>query len=91
MIFIISYSLSNVQIHAHILQEDIHGYIEDKQPCKVNLMENAFPHWITFDWNALPNDIVIAPSINVFENRLKTFWKVSPPSNLLYNVCPGVG
>jgi len=25
-------------------------------------------------WNSLPNDVVMADNINVFKNRLDTFW-----------------
>ena len=29
-------------------------------------------------WNALPDDVVMAPNINVFKNRLDKLWKNNP-------------
>ena len=29
-------------------------------------------------WNSLPNDLVNAPSMNSFKNRLDTFWDKQP-------------
>ena len=40
-----------------------------------NIRKNSFSIRITKCWNKLPENIVNAPSINSFKNRLDTHWK----------------
>ena len=42
------------------------------------LRAHFFTHRITNDWNALPDHVVTAPSLNAFKNRLDTHWKHHP-------------
>ena len=39
---------------------------------------NFFTHRIVNNWNNLPENVVSAPSINSFKNRLDIFWKTHP-------------
>ena len=38
------------------------------------LKRKAFSHAVVEDWNSLTEDIVHAPSVNAFRNRLDRFW-----------------
>lgn len=35
---------------------------------------HSFSHRVINDWNSLPNDVVLATSINVFKGQLSKFW-----------------
>ena len=37
--------------------------------------KNNFPQKIINNWNSLPDEVVNAPSINVFKERLDEYWK----------------
>ena len=45
-------------------------------PCqsRSNARKNSFRVRITKIWNTLPNEIVCAPSLNLFKNRLDSYW-----------------
>ena len=46
--------------------------------CKGNIRSNFFSERSIPTWNSLPNDVVLAPSVNAFKNRLDNFWKDLP-------------
>ena len=46
-----------------------------KLTCLKNQRLNAFPLRVTNIWNSLPNEVVEAPSVNSFKNRLDKHWK----------------
>ena len=35
----------------------------------------SFSHRVVNHWNRLPDNVVLADSINMFKNRLEIFWK----------------
>ncbi len=39
-----------------------------------NLTKHFFNRRVTNTWNALPHNIVLAPSLNAFKNRLDSHW-----------------
>ncbi len=41
---------------------------------KKALRHNYFTSRIVDTWNSLPDDVVNAPSVNTFKNRLDKFW-----------------
>ena len=45
---------------------------------RTNIKAHSFTHRIVSDWNNLPDDVISAPSINAFKNRLDTHWKNHP-------------
>ena len=46
-----------------------------KQNCKKEVRKYYFKYYVTEQWNNLPLHIVIAPSLNVFKNRLDKLWE----------------
>ena len=44
--------------------------------CKVR--SNSFSLRVIGSWNALPENVVMAPSLNCFKSRLNTHWKNHP-------------
>ena len=50
--------------------------------CHSEKRNNFFTLPAVKTWNELPEDVVQAPSVNTFKNRLDTFWS---KSNLLYS------
>ena len=36
---------------------------------------NSFSQRVVNDWNSLPEDVVMSPSLNTFKNRLDKHWK----------------
>ena len=46
-----------------------------KPRCHTTVRQNFFSLPIVNEWNKLPQDIVKAPSINTFKNRLDRYWK----------------
>ena len=40
-----------------------------------------FSHRVVSHWNALPEEVVTAPSINCFKNRLDQHWATRYPNN----------
>jgi len=45
-----------------------------KPRCHTAVRQNFFSLWIVNEWNKLPQDVVEAPSINTFKNRLDRHW-----------------
>ena len=39
-----------------------------------NIRKNFFTNRVTTLWNSLPNEVVLAPSLNIFKNRLDAHW-----------------
>jgi len=50
--------------------------------CHYDLRKYSFCNRITHVWNSLTEDIVTAPSVNSFKNRLDKFWHIQ---ELKYN------
>jgi endonuclease/exonuclease/phosphatase family metal-dependent hydrolase len=46
-----------------------------KPRCNYKIRQNSFGHRVVNDWNALPESIVSAPSINSFKSRLDKHWQ----------------
>lgn len=51
-----------------------HSYKLFKRPCVSNIRKNFFTYRVVDSWNSLPNEVVTAPSINSFKNRLDRHW-----------------
>jgi len=45
-----------------------------KPRCRTTVRQNFFSLRIVSEWNKLPQDVVEAPSINTFKNRLDRHW-----------------
>ena len=45
-----------------------------KKRSRLNVRANVFSNRVVNAWNALPNDVVLAPSLNSFKSRLNKFW-----------------
>lgn len=43
--------------------------------CKSRQRENCFTMRAVNPWNSLPSDVVLAPTVNAFKNRLNKHWK----------------
>ena len=41
---------------------------------KTEFRKNIFSNRIIDDWNSLPQNIVEAPTLNIFKSRLNKFW-----------------
>ena len=39
------------------------------------IRQNSFSHRVVNSWNDLPEEVVLADSLNQFNNRLEFFWK----------------
>ena len=50
--------------------------------CHYGLRKYSFCNRITNVWNNVPEDIVTAPLVNTFKNRLDKFWSIQ---DLKYN------
>jgi len=44
------------------------------QHCKYDLRKHYFTNRVVPIWNSLPNDVVMADTINLFKNHLDKFW-----------------
>ena len=51
-----------------------HIYMIPTQRCNRRLRANSFSHRITNIWNSLTDEVVNAPSLNAFKNRLAKHW-----------------
>mgnify|MGYP003471609310 FL=1 len=49
-----------------------------KNRFRLNLRGNFFTERVIARWNALPDSVVTAPSLNAFKNRLDSHWKDLP-------------
>ena len=46
-----------------------------KKPAVSRVRRNHFTARVVADWNSLPEDVVCAPSLNAFKNRLDKHWR----------------
>jgi hypothetical protein len=51
-----------------------HSFKVEKHHCNLDLRKFAFSYRIVDKWNALPESVVEAPSVNAFKQRLDKFW-----------------
>jgi len=42
--------------------------------CRYDVQKYSFSNRITNIWNSLPDEIISAPTVNTFKNRLDRFW-----------------
>ena len=49
-----------------------------KERVRLNVRANSFSNRVTNTWNQLPEDIVMAPSLNAFKGRLNKYWSSHP-------------
>ena len=49
-----------------------------KKQHRLKVRSNSFSLRVTDSWNALPENVVMAPSLNCFKSRLNTHWKKHP-------------
>ena len=49
-----------------------------KERPRLNVRANSFSNRVTNTWNQLPEDIVMAPSLNAFKGRLNKYWSSHP-------------
>ena len=52
-----------------------HGFKLLKRHCRSQLRSNFFSMRVVNLWNSLPDEVVTAPSLNAFKNRIDTTWK----------------
>ena len=52
-----------------------HPYKIFKERPRHDLKKNSFPHRVVDIWNSLPNNVVMAKSLNAFEGRLDACLK----------------
>jgi hypothetical protein len=52
-----------------------HSFNLKKQRCNKTATQKFFKHRVIDPWNSLPDDVVTAPSMNSFKNRLDAHWK----------------
>ena len=45
----------------------------EKQSSKKTVRKNAFANRVINDWNNLPENVVRAPTLNTFKNRLDSY------------------
>ena len=51
-----------------------HPYKIKKQRCLTNLRQHFFTCRVTNTWNSLPEEVVTAPNLQTFKNRLDKLW-----------------
>ena len=51
-----------------------HGLILYQPRSRLNLRKENFPMQIINIWNELPENVVMSPSVNTFQNRLDKHW-----------------
>ena len=49
-----------------------------KDRAETTIKAHSFTHRIVNDWNSLPDQVISAPSVNVFKNRLDAHWNDHP-------------
>ena len=55
-----------------------HPYKLFKRISRLNLRANTFSNRVINTWNNLPANVVNAPSVNAFKNRLNKYWHGRP-------------
>jgi len=46
-----------------------------KKPARLQLRAKFFTHRVVNEWNSLPSDVVLVPTISSFKHKLDMFWK----------------
>ena len=49
-----------------------------KPSVKTSIRQNCFSQRVIANWNSLPQDVVLAPTLNCFKNRLDKHWANNP-------------
>ena len=49
-----------------------------KRRSRLNVRANSFSMRVIDNWNSLPTNVVLAPSVNSFKNRLHKHWNGHP-------------
>lgn len=49
-----------------------------KERSRLNIRMNSFSNRVINTWNELPNNVVMAPSVNAFKGRLNQHWRGHP-------------
>jgi len=52
-----------------------HSLKLSSQPSWIEIRRNGFSVRVVKPWNSLPQEVVMSPSVKVFESRLDKFWK----------------
>ena len=55
-----------------------HSLKLSSQPSRIEIRRNSFSVRVVKPWNSLPQEVVMSPSVKVFEARLDRFWKDQP-------------
>ena len=67
-----------------------HAYKLKKKSCKKDIRKNFFSVRVISSWNGLPDQVVTAPTLNTFKNRLDKFigdkkYTVFPENPWVFN------
>ena len=54
-------------------QDSTHSLKLETNHCRTALRQHTFSQWVVDSWNALPEAIVAAPTLNPFKNRLDRY------------------
>lgn len=49
-----------------------------KPHARLNIRKHSFTHRVIDNWNALPNSVVLADTLNSFKNKLDKLWENHP-------------
>ena len=49
-----------------------------KERPRLNVRANSFSNRVVNQWNNIPENVVVAPSVNTFKSRLNAHWKGHP-------------
>ena len=55
-----------------------HSWKLEKQRSNKTVRKNAFANRVVNDWNSLSENVVSAPTLNTFKNRLDSYWASLP-------------
>ena len=55
-----------------------HSLKHFKHRARLNVRKNCFSIRVVDSWNALPNSVATAPSLNAFKSRLHKHWRNHP-------------
>ena len=55
-----------------------HSYKLYKSQTRLNVRSNSFSNRVVDVWNALPDSVVSAPSVNAFKNHSNIHWRNHP-------------
>ena len=48
------------------------------QPSRIEIRCNSFTVSVVKPWNSLPEEVIMAPTVEAFESRLDKFWRNQP-------------